>query len=388
MRSNNVKHKTLIILFIAGLLLLSACENKPAESSEADKPQSEAISEAVSENTSSTDDRSTAESSEIEESSEEPSEETSDETSEESSDSSLPAGARVSELYDTEYKVVELPDSGKEALADKDGNLLTEFEYDSIYRTHCNPYRVVLSKGKHKKVVDSEFKTLAEGDFDDITGVMEREYIVVKPLDSELSALYSSDCKTKCELPEFKVIYFYSLGSENAVFITAADGTNSWYLIDKDDPLAFTAYDMDAAIAKDRDRLMKLFNSFVTELKNDNRDGMKKYAAADLLESYDAFVKDPDAEDNYAGEMVFKVKTKHLSKLYGVYPSGYDGLVCVINEKEGRYACSFYMTEHFEEFNEYATFHCYFTTVSDGKGGLLIDSVARTEFNEGYGTTS
>lgn len=273
-------------------------------------------------------------------------------------------------------------------MADKDGNLLTEFEYDSIYRAHCNPYRIVLSKGKHKKVVDSEFKTLAEGDFDDITGVMGREYVVVKPIDSELSSLYGSDCKTKCDIPEFKEINFYSLGSVEVLCITAADGANGWYMIDKENPLVFTPYDMNSAINKDYDKLMKIFNSFVTELKNDNRDGMKKFATAELINSYDAFVKNPDAEDNYTGRMVSYIKTLPLSKLYEVYPTGYNGLVYVINEKEGRYVCSFLMTEYFQEFNEYATFHSYFTTVSDGKGGLLIDSIARREITERYGTSS
>ncbi len=398
-----MKYKLLSALLIAGLLLLSSCDKTPSEVSEGDASQSEAVdSDINSEYTSSVEEKSTPESSEIEESSEEPSEESSEQsaeesseepseessehTSEEPSEPSWPIGTRAYELYGTEYMCVKYENSGRKALADKDGNMLTKFEYEGIYVTACKANYIVLCKGNHRKEVDLQLNTIIEGDYNDIRGVTKREYFVIKPYGSELSSLYLSDGKTKCDLPEFKSIYFYPLGSADVLCIKSVDDINSWYLIDEENPLVFTPYDMDTTVDRDYDKLMKLFNSFVAELKNDSRDGMKKYATADLINSYDAFLKNPDAEGNYVGKVALKIKTFGTGKLYEVYPNGfdYDGLVYVINEKEGKYVCSFCITEYFKDFNEYATFHSYFTTVSDGKGGLLIDSLACREMNEVY----
>ncbi len=391
-----MKHyKSLTALLIAGLLLLSACDKTPSEVSEGDASQSEIVSEAVdsdiksdinSEYTSSVEEKSAPESSEIEESSEEPSEESSEQSAEESSEEpseepskpSWPIGTRAYELDDTGYVCVQYTNSGRAALADKNGKMLTKFEYKNIFST---PYYIALIKKGYCKVVDLKLNTIIEGNYD-ITTVRVREYMILTPSGSDLFSLYNLEGKQVENLPKFKGIQFYSLGYTDLLYIISEDDTLHWYQIDNG---VFKPYDVDAALEKHYYEVINPLSMFMYMVRNDNYEGMRRYATKEIVDSYAEYRKNPDS-NNTIGKIVNSMN--YVTKdFYIVYPDGYTSLLYVENEAEGRYACSFRMSlprDAEEGLEEPTTFYAYFTTVSDGKGGLLIDSIARKEDLERY----
>jgi len=225
-----------------------------------------------------------------------------------------------------------------------------------------------------------ELNTVLEGNYD-ITAVREREYLILSPSGSNLSCLYNSKGEQVKNLPEFKGIQFYSLGYTELLYIIAEDDTLRWYQIDNGE---FKPYDVDAALAKHCNEVAYSLDMFMQMVRNDDYEGMRKHAAKEIVDSYEEYRKNPDP-NNEIGKIVNSIKYLAYD-LYIAYPDGYTALLYVENEAKGQYAYSFRMSlqRGVEGVQEYTTFVAYITTVSDGKGGLLINSISRKEDMERY----
>ncbi len=416
-----MKHKlfkSLIALLIAGLLLLAGCDKTPSEVSEGDMPQSDINSNISDEYTSGegesgeelsggaeesgdveesgveesgveesgveeSGEESVAESSEIEESSEEASVEQSEEPSEEQSEEppepSWPTGTSAYDLYDTGYVCVKYNNSKRAALADSSGRMLTKFEYTDISAL-SGRYIAFVKGSRHMTITDLELNVVFEGDFSEGHSVITRDYIRLKGTKSKLYSLYSIDLK-KYDIPEFEYIDFFALGDIEVAYVEFGDGTSCWYKFDGDKSSA-TVYDMKSAVEENYERVIKPLRQFYVALKADDFAGMRKYAVPNVVDSYEAYLKNPDP-DNKLGKAVSDMKVREVTgwKYHDMLP----GLLYVEDKAAERYFCTFWTMPLADDetllgCDRSVLFNSYFSTVPDGKGGLLIDSFVIESF--------
>ena len=146
-------------------------------------------------------------------------------------------------------------------------------------------------------------------------------------------------------------------------------------LCDENGNKTLSEYDLVAVLDKYGENIEKLLNDFLVALRADDYDAMRKYATEKLINDYKLYKSTfPDGgADNKTGEAVYSLRCTMPEFHYTIFPRNISGALYVENETKGQFLYGFQVTTDDPHLDKQ---YLWLATVSDGKGGLLIDSMS------------